>query len=159
MNYLLKQKDLNDMYEKFARTIGLDRKLRRQGLTFEQTCMLLHKLKRDSSIVKPINIYWNQLFGEFMKNGKPRMNVSDKTFLEKFVHQTQGETSTTMDDVRKLFQRLNDLELPHIAGESLEKDPTRIDKNRFEAYLLMDENDAYDPTRQRYQPQTMNRRP
>jgi phosphatidylinositol phospholipase C delta len=97
------------------------------------------------------------MFGEFMKNGKPRMNVSDKTFLEKFVHQMQGETSTTLEDVRRLFQRLNDLELPHIAGESVEKDPLRIDKHRFEAYLNMAENEAYDPARQLFEPQTMQR--
>lgn len=157
MNYQLKPKELNDIYEKFARAIGLDRKMRRQGLTFEQTCTLLHKLKRDSWFVKPINIYWNNLFGELMKNGKPRMTVSDKTFLEKFCHETQGEWQTTIQDVQKLFSRLNDLELPHIAGESQEKDPLRIDKNRFEAYLLLEENDAYDPARQRLDIQCMNR--
>ena len=74
MNYQFKKDYVCDVYEKFARAIGLDRKMRRQGLTFEQTCTLLHKIKRDSWIVKPINQYWNKLFGEFMKNGKPRMN-------------------------------------------------------------------------------------
>ena len=157
MNYLLKQRDLNDIYEKFARTIGLDRKLRRQGLTFEQTCTLLHKIKRDSWIVKPINLYWNSMFGEFMKNGKPRMTVSDKTFLEKFCHDRQGQVETTQQDVQQIFARLNDLELPHIAGESTDKDPTRIDKNRFEAYLLMEENDAFDPDRQCFHPESMSR--
>lgn len=156
MNYLLKPRELNDVYEKFARAIGLDRKLRRQGLTFEQTCTLLHKIKRDSWIVKPVHLYWNKLFGEFMNNSKPRMTVSDKTFLEKFLRRTQGENAS-LEDVRALFARLNALELPHIAGESAEKDPTRIDRNRFEAYLLLEENDAFDPIRQQFSPESMHK--
>lgn len=157
MNYFLRQKDLNDVYEKFARAIGLDRRMRRQGLTFEQTCTLLHKIKRDSWIVKPVNIYWNKLFGEFMKNGKPRMTVSDKTFLDKFLYKTQGE-QWTMEEVRELFSRLNALELPHLAGESSsEKDNTRIDKNRFEAYLLSKDNDCFDPKRRDFNADIMAR--
>jgi hypothetical protein len=157
MNYRLKPKEFNDHYDKFVRTIGLGRKHRRHGITFEQACTFLHKLKRDSWIVKPINVYWNQMFGEIMKNGKPRMHVSEVTFLEKFVHEIQGEIYTTTDDVHRLFHRLNSLELPYIAGESSAKDPTRIDKNRFEAYLYSEENDAFDPQRQKFRPDSMNR--
>jgi phosphatidylinositol phospholipase C delta len=157
MNYQFKKDYVCDVYEKFARAIGLDRKMRRQGLTFEQTCTLLHKIKRDSWIVKPINQYWNKLFGEFMKNGKPRMNVSDKTFLEKFLWGMQGETDATLDDVRRLFARLNALELPHVAGENQEKDPTRIDKNRFEAFLIGEENEGYDPIREQFYAKSMRR--
>lgn len=157
MNYKLKPKEFNDHYDKFVRTIGLGRKHRRHGITFEQACTFLHKLKRDSWIVKPINVYWNQMFGEVMKNGKPRMHVSEITFLEKFVHEIQGEIYTTTDDVHRLFHRLNSLELPYIAGESSARDPTRIDKNRFEAYLYSEENDAFDPQRQKFRPDSMNR--
>ena len=73
-------------------------------MTFEQTCTLLHKIKRDSWVVKPVNTYWNKLFGEFMNNGKPRMHVSAKSFLEKFLHQQQGEKDATMEDVMKLVR-------------------------------------------------------
>ena len=85
------------------------------------------------------------------------MNVSAKTFLEKFLHQKQGEDHVTMTDVQKLFAKLNDLEVPIVAGEDQPKDPSRIDKNRFEAYLLGDENSAFDPARERYNPRTMRR--
>ena len=156
INFHMKKSQLNVLYEKFGKTIGLDRKMRRQGLSFEQCCPLLHKIKRDSWMVKPINQVWNKLFGEFMKNGKPRMTVSDKTFLDKFMHRKQGETDATIDDVRELFARLNELEMPHVAdGEP--KDPTRIDKNRFEAFLLSKENDAFDPERERFDRRTMNK--
>ena len=160
MNYYLRPKEFQDAYDKFTRAIALDRKSRKQGLTFEQVSTLLHKLKRDSWIVKPINVYWNELFGELMKNGKPRMHVSCKTFLEKFLHEKQGETSISLDDVKALFDRLNQLELPHsTAGDEYldSEDPYRIDKDRFEAYLLMEENDAFCPTRQSFQSTNMNR--
>jgi hypothetical protein len=45
INYHMKKQELHTVYKKFGKTIGLDRRLRRQGLTFEQTCTLLHKVK------------------------------------------------------------------------------------------------------------------
>lgn len=157
INYHMKKSQLHSLYEKFGKTIGLDRRMRRQGLTFEQCCTLLHKIKRDSWQVKPVNQVWNTLFGEFMKNGKQRMHVSAKTFLEKFCHLRQGEKNWALTDVQKLFRKLNELELPHVAGENEPKDPTRIDKNRFEAYLLGADNDAFDPTRQVFDPKIMTK--
>jgi phosphatidylinositol phospholipase C, delta len=161
MNYYMRPKDFHDAYFKFTSAIGLDRKSRNMGLTFEQVATLLHKLKRDSWIVKPINVYWNDIFGELMKNGKPRMNVSCKTFLEKFLHGIQRETTKTLADVKELFYRLNQLELPHHSasiGEDFDsEDSLRIDKDRFEAYLLMEENDAYCPIRQAFDASKMNR--
>ena len=57
--YQLNRSQLSDVYDKFAKVIGLDKEQRRQGLTFEQTCTLLHKIKRDSWVSKPVNHYWN----------------------------------------------------------------------------------------------------
>lgn len=85
------------------------------------------------------------------------MTVSNKTFLEKFLHKKQGETTATLDDVNEIFRRLNDIELPRIAGEGLVKDPTRICKNRFEVYLLGEDNDAFDPKREAYNERSMHR--
>lgn len=60
INYCqLKKSQLADLYDNFAKVIGLDKKQRNLGLTFEQTCTLLHKIKRDSWVVKPVNQYWN----------------------------------------------------------------------------------------------------
>jgi hypothetical protein len=153
----MKKSELNGLYENFSRVLGLKSRDRKHGLTFEQTCTLLHKIKRDSWVVKPVNQYWNKLFGEVMNNGKPRMTVSDKTFLEKFLHAKQGETKATLKDVQLIFARLYQFELPYVAGESLPKDPHRIDKNRFEAYLLGAYNDAFDPVREQFNPGTMKR--
>jgi hypothetical protein len=152
-------KKFNDSYDKFGKMIHLDRKMRRQGLNFEQTASFLHKLKRDSWMAKPVTRYWNRLCGEHMKNGKPRKDVSAKTFLTKFFHQQQGELFATLEQVQRLFVHLNALQLPR-SGDSDEvpADPTaRIDKDRFEAYLNSEDNDAFDPTNEMYREQSMTR--
>lgn len=144
INCHMKKVELTKMYEKFAKILGLDRSQRRKGLTFEQCSTFLHKIKRDSWMVKPINVIWNDLFGEIMNNGKPRETVSVQTFLEKFLWQKQGETQQTVQNVQRLFSRLHQLEMPHhLRGAAC--DLTRIDKNHFEAYLLSRTNDAFDP--------------
>ncbi|CAJ1945928.1 unnamed protein product [Cylindrotheca closterium] len=145
-------KKFSDSYDKFGKMIHLDRKMRKQGLTFEQTASFLHKLKRDSWLAKPTTRYWNRLFGDQMKNGKARTNVSAQTFLTKFLHEFQGEENATLEEVQRLFLHLNALQLPR-SGESIDipADPSsRIDKVRFEAYLNSEENDAFDPLREKY---------
>ena len=92
-----------------------------------------------------------------MNNNKPRMNVSKKTFLEKFLHEKQGERNATMKDVDLLFKRLNEVELPHVTGEGTTKDAERIDKDRFEVYLLGEDNDAFDPRREAFVEKSMHR--
>jgi hypothetical protein len=133
--------------------------MRRQGLSFEQTASFLHKLKRDSWMAKPVTRYWNNLFGEHMKNGKPRRDVSARTFLSKFLIGQQGEIAATLDDVQRLFIHLNSLQLPR-SGDSSEV-PTvpnaRIDKDRFEAYLNSEDNDAFDPSKEIYSEESMRR--
>lgn len=152
----MKKQQLNTTYEKFGKVIGLDRAKRKKGLSFEQCCTFLHKLKRDSWMVKPVNVYWNELFGEFMNNGKPRMTVSDKSFLDKFLHKKQGEKNATMQHVARIFAKLLELEISFLPND-LPIDITRIDKNRFEAYLLSSDNDAFDPTRERFEKRLMTR--
>jgi phosphatidylinositol phospholipase C delta len=154
INFTMRQRDLQPVYDKFGKVIGLDRTQRRRGLTFEQSATFLHKLKRDSWMVKPVNVIWNELFGEIMNNGKPRLTVSDKTFLEKFLQGKQGQIKATILDVRKLFRRLQDMEMAHTTNEPT--DGNRIDKNLFEVYLLANENDAFDPDRENYDESDMN---
>lgn len=156
INLAMKRQLLNSTYEKFGKVIGLDRTMRRKGLSFEQCCTFLHKLKRDSWIVKPVNVIWNELFGEFMNNGKSRMTVSDKTFLERFLHKKQGEKAASLEQVGRIFAALHQMEIAYVA-DSLPDDLTRIDKNRFEAYLLSSDNDAFDPAREQYNRRLMTR--
>jgi hypothetical protein len=154
INFYMKKSELIAHYEKFAKIIGMDRQQRRKGLNFDQCCTFLHKIKRDSWMVKPVNVLWNELFGEFMNNGKPRLTVSDKTFLEKFMHKKQKELNVTLQDVRRLFQKLHQLEFPNVT-DSAATDPTRIDKNRFDAYLKGKDNDVFDPAKARFDQRLM----
>ena len=159
INFHMRQ-SLSDEYEKFAKMIGLDRSHRRRGLTFEQTVTFLHKIKRDTWQVKPVVEIWNRLFGETMNNGKPRMRVSASTFLQRFLVNKQGTADASADGVRDLFRRLNGLEIANVAS-SAEVDGLSaeryIDKDRFEAYLVSEENDAFDPKKQVFDPGTMDR--
>lgn len=97
-------------------------------------------------MVKPINVIWNDQFGEIMNNRKMRTSVSDKTFLEKFLHGKQEQSKATLLDVRKFFRRLHDMEFAHTSTEAI--DLNRINKDQFEAYLLAAENDAFDPAKE-----------
>lgn len=155
INYQMKKSELASRYTQFCKVIGL--KTKKDGLTFEQTCTMLHKTKRDSWTRKPVHQYWNSLFGEFMNNNKIRMHVSKKTFLQKFLHEKQGERHATMKDVDELFKRLNEVELSHVGGEGATSDPGRIDRDRFEFYLLGEDNDAFDPRRESFKENSMHR--
>jgi hypothetical protein len=157
INCSMRKAQLHQTYEKFGKAIGLDRSQRRKGLTFEQACTLMHKIKRDTWMVKPVNVLWNELFGEVMNNGKPRMSVSDRTFLEKFMHEKQGETNVTLEQVQQLFRRLHRLEIAHTADTVQLTDPNRLDKDRFEAYLLGRDNDAFDPLKEHFDPRLMTK--
>jgi len=156
INFQMKKQELNATYEKFANIIRLDHAQRRKGLSFEQCCTFLHKLKRDSWLVKPVNILWNDLFGELMNNGKQRVSVSTKTFLENFIHKKQGEKDVTIQDVQRSFQRLHQMEIANV-GDSGPTDFSRIDKDRFEAYLLSRENSAFDPALENFDKRRMTR--
>lgn len=155
INYQMKKSELASRYTQFCKVIGL--KSKKLGLTFEQTCTMLHKTKRDSWTRKPVHQYWNSLFGEFMNNNKIRMHVSKKTFLQKFLHEKQGERHATMKDVDELFKRLNEVELSHVGGEGATSDPGRIDRDRFQFYLLGEDNDAFDPRRESFKENSMHR--
>lgn len=108
-------------------------------------------------MVKPVNVIWNELFGEIMNNGKQRLTVSDTTFLENFLRSKQGQTASTLVDVRKIFTRLHDMEFAHTIS-SEPKDIYRINRDQFEAHLLASENDAFDPDMERLRPDDMNQR-
>jgi phosphatidylinositol phospholipase C delta len=154
INYDIKQREVNAVYEKFGKVIGLDRTQRKSGLTFEQMVTFLHKLKRDSWVIKPVTAIWNDLFGEVMNNGKQRLTVSDKSFLEGFLHSKQDQPATLID-VGIIFRRLHDMEIAHTASGPT--DLNRIGKDQFEAYLLAVDNAAMDPNKEAFCLNDMNR--
>lgn len=156
INFMMKPREVQANYEKFGKVIGLDRAMRKRGLNFEQLADFLHYIRRNSWIVKPVTIIWNELFGQIMNNGKVRESVSEKTLLEKFIHKHQGEVHATIVDVRKIFRRLHDMEISHQSVTSRMVDLTRISKDQFEAFLLSSDNDAFDPNKERFDESDMN---
>jgi hypothetical protein len=153
INFMMKPRDVQVSYEKFGKVIGLDRSMRRRGLSFEQLADFLHYIRRNSWIIKPVTVIWNELFGELMNNGKARETVSDKTFLEQFLQKKQGEVDATLLDTRKLFRRLHDMEVAHHTTKGT-IDLNRINKDQFEAFLLSSENNAFG--KERFEETDMN---
>ena len=74
----------------------------------------------------------------------------------KFLHKKQGEKHATPEQVSRLFAALHQMEIAYVA-DNLQNDLTRIDKNRFEAFLLSHDNDAFDPARERFDRRLMTR--
>lgn len=64
INFQIKEKNHAAVYQKFAKTLGLDRATRKKGLTFEQCVTLLHKTKRDTWQVKPVIQLFYDMFGQ-----------------------------------------------------------------------------------------------
>ena len=149
INYSVKPQLLRESYHHFTRKIlGLDRGKARKGLAFDQAVTFLHKLKRDGPdawIVKPVNQIWECLFGQ-------EGIVSDKEFLRKFLHDTQGEIDATLDYVRHLFSQLNQVQIANISSDPRVSSypPKYIDKHRFEVYLSSVTNDIFDPLKERH---------
>jgi hypothetical protein len=104
-------------------------------LTYPQVMTLLQKLKQGGMA----HLLWNQVFGSESDW------VSSQDFLDKFIHTHQGERQASIDDVERLFSFLNRIET------NLDKEPRNMDgasmihRQRFEAYLHHELNNAYDP--------------
>jgi hypothetical protein len=64
INFQIKEKNHSAVYQKFAKTLGLDKATRKRGLTFEQCVILLHKTKRDTWQVKPVTQLFYDMFGQ-----------------------------------------------------------------------------------------------
>jgi hypothetical protein len=60
INFQIKEKNHSAVYQKFCKTLGLDKATRKRGLTFDQCVTLLHKTKRDTWQVKPGEIFYFQ---------------------------------------------------------------------------------------------------
>ena len=60
--------------------------------------------------------------------------LSATSFLNRFLITVQGEEDKTIQDVRKIFASLHEMELAHVANHVEEKD--YISSDHFEAYLV-----------------------
>ena len=158
----MKKGDSDKLYHSFAKMIGLERSERRKGLSFESTVTILHKVKRDTFLRKPVVENWFEIFGKIMRNGKDRTKVSAETFLTKFMLNKQGEGNATIEKVEEIFRRLNGLEVADVATNlNLDSEDAMaaryIDRDRFEAYLWSTENDIFDPAKERFDTNGLHR--
>lgn len=147
INFQTQEKNHSGVYQKFAKTLGLSREQRKAGLTFDQCVTLLHKTKRDTWQVKPVTQLFFDMFGQFMGNNKVRKKVSAESFLNRFLRTVQGEESRTMEDVMQIFSGLHELELADVANYITQ--PNYISIEQFEAYLLSQGNDIFNPEREK----------
>ena len=68
INFQIKEKNHSAVYQKFAKTLGLDKATRKRGRTFEQCVTLMHKTKRDTWQVKPVTQLFYDMFGQVRVN-------------------------------------------------------------------------------------------
>ena len=134
INFQVKEKNHKQVYEKFAKTLGLPKEQRKAGLTFDQCVTLLHKTKRDTWQVKPVTQLFFDIFGQFMNNNKVRKKVSANSFLNNFLRTVQGEENRTLENVMEIFRGLHELELADVANHITQ--PHYISLEQFEAYLV-----------------------
>lgn len=73
INFQIKEKNHAAVYQKFCKTLGLDKATRKRGLTFEQCVILLHKTKRDTWQVKPVTQLFYDMFGQVSVCGRHRV--------------------------------------------------------------------------------------
>mmetsp|Transcript_2537 Transcript_2537/g.5411 ORF Transcript_2537/g.5411 Transcript_2537/m.5411 type:complete len:881 (-) Transcript_2537:42-2684(-) len=151
INFQVKEKNHNAVYQKFSKTLGLAKEQRRAGLTFDQCVTLLHKTKRDTWQVKPVTQLFFDIFGQFMENDNEirlRKKVSANSFLKRFLQTVQGEDNKKTDDVMEIFSGLRSLELADVANHIAKSN--YINLEQFEAYLVSRGNDIFDPEREKF---------
>lgn len=129
-------KNTKQAYQDYVKSHDLDKQ---DGLTYSQVMTLLQLLKNDKKKSMP-NLIWDRIFGE------KQDTVDAITFLNKFLYQSQGETTMSLADVHLLFANLNSMEINHRVGEPESFDlANETSRARFEVYLYHEMNDAFDP--------------
>ena len=91
------------------------------------------------------DIIFNEVFGA----DKDYVNADE--FLKLFLHDKQNELNANIDDVKKIFSRLNNMDIsgaePHLNSNGKSHNDS-IDRIRFGEYLTSCENDVYNPDQQ-----------
>lgn len=94
------------------------------------------------------DIIFNEVFG----TDKETINADE--FLNLFLHDKQNELSANIDDVKKIFSRLNNMDIS--GAEPSLGDTDSIDRIRFGEYLTSCENDVYNPDSQQMDKSTLS---
>ena len=132
-----------------------ERKLKKAIVLADVLALLMTiKNKEGNGSLSMANLLWDDLFDS-------KANVVDaQTFLTKFIHGVQGETSKTLADAKQLITTINSMEINYKEGEP---DNVIIDQQisrpRFEVFLYHEMNDGYDPAAQELEKKVALNRP
>ena len=120
----------------------------RNGITFDECLDALKKVKFECHGRQLVtDIIFNQLFGDTTDV------VTTEEFTEKFLRQKQQEHNATLDNTRRLFSKLNNIEI--VGSYPVEGS---IDRLRFGEYLFSSPwNDGFDPVKQQFDRATLTR--
>jgi len=92
------------------------------------------------------------IFNEVFGADKETINADE--FLKLFLHDKQNELNANIDDVKKIFSRLNDMDISGAVPSLGDNDS--IDSIRFGEYLTSCENDVYNPDSQTVDKSTLS---
>jgi len=99
------------------------------------------------------DIIFNEVFG----TDKDDVNADE--FLKLFLHDKQNQLNANIEDVKKIFSRLNDMDIsgakPHLNSNGKSHNDS-IDRIRFGEYLASCENDVYNPDSQTVDKSTLS---
>jgi CxxC motif-containing protein len=120
---------------------------RQNGITFDECIDALKQVKLECSGRHLItDIIFNEIFGD-----KTDV-VTTKEFMEKFLRQKQKEYNVTLENTRRIFSKLNNIEI--VGSHPVEG---AMDRLRFGEYLFSSRNDGFDPKIQQFDSSTLTR--
>mmetsp|Transcript_30579 Transcript_30579/g.72131 ORF Transcript_30579/g.72131 Transcript_30579/m.72131 type:complete len:853 (+) Transcript_30579:97-2655(+) len=114
--------DVNRIFNNFAEG--------KKGISIQKTRKLLLSVATEGKIL-PVEKLWNGTFGTEVTE------VGPKTFLKKFLHKRQGESTATEEDAVLFIKSMKS------HGKSISS--KKISKTAFMHFLHSKYNDAYDP--------------
>jgi phosphatidylinositol phospholipase C delta len=126
-----------------------DKKKARSGYSFDQAVTFLYHMQNQarsgsSTSRHPIDKLWYELFGSDCTC------ATADDFHRIFLCGKQQERRVTLEQVHDLFTRINNMQFPQFECDPrIHAEPHKyIDRERFEAYVLSEQNDVYDPLQQ-----------
>ena len=131
-----------------------DQHINAKALKYSECMLLLQRIKAEYSSGDRADCeaiaddIWNHHFGNHNKY------ITADEFRDKFLLTTQDEKEMTIIDVRKLFERINDIE---VNREEDDYPDDCISRFRFELYLRSEMNQAYDPEAQEPPKEPLNK--
>ena len=145
-NSTLKHSNLSNQYKSF---LSLETPPSNDSrISFQQAVNFLRDIRGDFDLPtspNPMDMIWKLACGSNYDERKVPSEIDSKSFL-KFMNSYQKETKWSLDYVKELFHRLNQLESYYPQG-LMQRSSLRdtVDRITFESFLLSDANDVFDP--------------